>query len=162
MNKVFGELADYAVYHFKTEESVWHEYLAGDALETTHNRVHESFITDVLKLKGEESIKPPDEVVEDIISFLTNWLAFHILDNDKRMAMVVLAMQAGMPLEKAKQHVVRGSSGATKALVGASLSMYNQLSKRTLQLMKEVNERKLIEQQLLELSRQINRNREPD
>jgi hemerythrin-like metal-binding protein len=155
LNKVFGELADYAVYHFQTEETIWHQYLAGDALETTHNRVHEGFITDVLKLKINDSLKPQEEVVEEILSFLVNWLAFHILESDKRMAMVVLAMRSGMSLAKAKQHVVRGSRGATQALIVASLSMYNQLSKQTLQLMKEVNERKSLEEKLLQMSRNI-------
>jgi len=152
LNNIFDELADYAGYHFKTEESIWQEYLGEDSLETTHKRIHDGFITEVLKIKSAENTKSQHEVVEDVLLFLTNWLSFHILDSDKRMAMIVLSMQSGMSLEKAKQHVVRGSSGATKVLINASLSMYHQLSRRTLQLMKEVNERKLVEEELLQLS----------
>jgi len=151
LDKIFSKLSEYAVYHFKTEESIWHEYLQGDALETSHNLVHESFISQVLRLKEAEGAKSQNEVVENLLSFLTNWLAFHILDSDKRMAMVVVAMQSGMTLEKAKQHVTRGSSGSMRALIGANLSMYNQLSRRTLQLMKEVNERKALEERLLQI-----------
>jgi len=153
LDKIFNELAEYALYHFKTEETIWHEYLDGDALEASHNLVHQSFISEVTRLKAVEGAKTQNEVVENILSFLTNWLAFHILDSDKRMAMVVVAMQSGMTLEKAKRHVTRGSSGSMKALIGANLSMYNQLSKRTLQLMKEVNERKLLEEQLQQIER---------
>jgi len=153
LDKIFNELAEYALYHFKTEETIWHEYLDGDALEASHNLVHQSFISEVTRLKAVEGAKTQNEVVENILSFLTNWLAFHILDSDKRMAMVVVAMQSGMTLEKAKHHVTRGSSGSMKALIGANLSMYNQLSKRTLQLMKEVNERKLLEEQLQQIER---------
>jgi len=151
LDEIFNDLADYAVYHFKTEESIWHEYLEGDALEASHNLVHKGFISEVLRLKEADGTKTQNEVVENILSFLTNWLAFHILDSDKRMAMVVVAMQSGMTLEKAKQHVTRRSSGSIRALIGANLSMYNQLSRRTLQLMKEVNERKLLEEHLLQI-----------
>jgi len=152
LNNIFDELADYAGYHFKTEESIWQEYLGEDALEATHKKIHDGFITQVLQIKHSESTKSQHDIVEDVLLFLTNWLSFHILDSDKRMAMIVILMQSGMSLEKAKQHVVRGSSGATKVLINSSLSMYHQLSRRTLQLMKEVNERKLIEEELIQLS----------
>jgi len=41
-----------------------------------------------------------DEVLGGILGFLTHWLAYHILDTDKRMAKVVLALDAGYPLEQ--------------------------------------------------------------
>ena len=151
LDKIFNELTDYAAYHFQTEERIWHKYLGGDALEEAHNRIHNSFIHEVQRLKNSEDVRGNEVAVENVLVFLTNWLAFHILDSDKRMAMVVLAMQSGMTLEKAKQHVTRESSGSMKALIAASMSMYRQLSRQTLQLMKEVKERKHLEQRLREL-----------
>jgi len=145
INDVFNELADYAAYHFNTEETVWQQFLVGDALETMHKQVHEKFISEVLRLKGEELSKSQNEIIEDVLLFLTDWLAFHILDSDKRMVKVVLAIQSGMSVEQAKQYVARGSSGAMKAMIGANLAMFNMLSRRTLQLMKEIHERKLLE-----------------
>ena len=152
LDKIFNELVEYAVYHFKMEEAIWHDYLEGDALETSHNHVHESFIVEVTRLKGAAGAKTQNEMVENILSFLTNWLVFHILDSDKRMAMVVIAMQSGLSLEKAKQNVTRAPSHSMKALIGANLSMYNKLSRRTFQLMKEVHERKSLAEKLLKLN----------
>lgn len=44
LNVIFDELADYAVYHFETEEGIWAEHLAGGELEVGHKATHEKFI----------------------------------------------------------------------------------------------------------------------
>ena len=103
-------------------------------------------------LVGVDTAKLPNEVTEDILSYLANWLAFHILESDKRMAKVVLAVQSGLPLDQAKKEIDKESSSAMKALIATTLSMYNQLSRRTFQLINEINERKLMEEKLLQLS----------
>ena len=100
---IFNELAEYAKYHFQTEENVWHQNFQGDAWEEEHKHKHDDFITDVLKLKGDGSANPLDKMV-DVVSFLTQWLTFHILNEDRRMALAVLAIQSGMSLEQAKKH----------------------------------------------------------
>ena len=99
------ELTDYAAYHFKTEESVWHQYFADDASEAQHKKLHADFELEVNRLKNEESNLPLEIVLKDVVAFLTEWLKFHILDSDKRMARVVLCIQSGMSLDQAKQYV---------------------------------------------------------
>ncbi|MDX8400078.1 MAG: bacteriohemerythrin [Gallionellaceae bacterium] len=148
LNNVFNELAEYASYHFQTEEDIWHQYLPGDIWETAHSQIHDSFITEVLRLRKEEATKPLHKVVEDILSFLTHWLAFHILESDMRMAKVVLAVQSGLPLTQAKVQAEKEMSGAMKVLIETVLSMYDTLSTRTLQLMKEVVDRQKAESKL--------------
>lgn len=146
LENIFNELADYAVYHFEAEENIWHQFLGEDALEAAHKKSHESFITDVLRLKGERSSKPLNDVLEDVLAFLTHWLAFHILHSDKRMSRIALAVQSGLSLEEAKQHAEHEMNVAMEVLVEAVLSMYDSLSSRTLQLMKEIVERQMTEQ----------------
>ena len=146
LDVIFNELSDYAVYHFQTEENTWHQFLAGDVWEAAHKKSHESFVADVIKLKAEENSRPLHDVLEDALSFLTHWLAFHILDSDKRMSRVVLAVQSGMSLEQARQQAHQDMSGAAEVLIETVLSMYDALSNRTLQLMKEVIERQKAEQ----------------
>ena len=63
-----------------------------------------------------------------------------------RMAKVLLAVQSGMPLNKAKELADQEMSGAMKVLIETMLSMYDALSSRTMQLAKEVVERKKAEQ----------------
>ncbi|NWF36917.1 bacteriohemerythrin [Mariprofundus sp. KV] len=148
LNKVFGELAAYADHHFKTEEGIWRPYFKDDDWFINHEQTHNSFMENVVKLKEEEGTKPLDEVIEDILKFLTHWLAYHILDSDKRMAKAVLAVNSGLSLEQAKMHADHEMSGSMRLLIETVLGMYDSLSSRTLELMKEKTERKRFEKEL--------------
>jgi len=141
LNQVFDDLAAYADHHFKTEEGIWEPCFGNDPEYLNHKQTHDSFMGQVSALKAEEGDKPLDVVVEDILKFLTHWLAFHILDSDKRMAKTVLAVNAGLPLEQAKAQAEIEMSGSMQVLIETVLSMYDHLSSRTLELMREKNER---------------------
>ncbi len=91
------------MYHFKTEEDLWHQFLADDSWEADLKIEHINFVSVMIRLEDEGNGKPIGEAIENIRSFLTHWLAIHILESDKRMAKVVLAVQLGMFLEQAKQ-----------------------------------------------------------
>jgi diguanylate cyclase (GGDEF)-like protein/hemerythrin-like metal-binding protein/PAS domain S-box-containing protein len=136
LNTLFSELAEYAVFHFQTEENIWHKHLAGDRWETAHKGTHESFVAELTKLKSEETVKPQHEVMEDILIFLTHWLAYHILESDKRTAMIVLSVQSGMSIEQAIKNAHLEMSGATGVLIQTVLTMYDTVALRTLQMMK--------------------------
>lgn len=90
-----------------------------------------------------------DEVIKDIVSFLSKWLVHHILDSDKRMAKVVLAKQSGCTLEEAKLRANEEMSGAAQVLVETVLKMYEQLSSRAMDIMRERSLRKQAEMELL-------------
>ncbi|MEX8503547.1 MAG: hemerythrin domain-containing protein, partial [Leptothrix ochracea] len=49
LESVFDELAAYTVYHFDTEEALWHAHLAGDPAELAHRATHEAFRRDVAR-----------------------------------------------------------------------------------------------------------------
>ncbi|TAN69300.1 MAG: EAL domain-containing protein [Methylobacter sp.] len=146
LNNVFNELAEYAIYHFQEEEAIWHAFFPEDAWETKHKNDHRRFLTTVNKIMGEKNLRPLDQVIEGILTFLTQWLAFHILDTDMRMAKVVLAVQSGIPLNLAKEQADHEMSGAMKVLIETMLAMFDALSSRTMQLAKEVIERQKAEQ----------------
>lgn len=148
LNQVFTELAAYADYHFKTEEELWASVFQDDPWFVGHQRIHRSFMDQVAELKEGEKNKPLDSVVEDILKFLTHWLAFHILDSDKRMVLVQQAITSGMAMDQAKQHADQTMSGSTQVLIETVLSMYDNLSSRTLELMRERLERQRIEDEL--------------
>jgi hemerythrin-like metal-binding protein/PAS domain S-box-containing protein len=148
LEEVFNRLAEYADYHFKTEENIWHEHFKGDIWLTEHEHTHHAFIEKVIALKSEEKNRPLDKIIQDILSFLSQWLAYHILDNDKRMAKVVLAVQSGTPLEQAKNQADTEMSGSLKLLIETVLMMYDNLSSRTLELMREKSLRQEAEKEL--------------
>ena len=138
LNVILDEVADYAVYHFQTEEAVWHTYFPGDLLETRHKQLHDSFVQTVLTLKGGPSDKSVNTALEELLAFLTRWLASHILESDRYLAMVVLAMQSGMALDAAKRHADETMRGTTRVLIDIILSIYESLSSNTLHLMREL------------------------
>ena len=39
LNQILDEMANYALYHFKTGEAIWHEYLGKDPAEAKHHAV---------------------------------------------------------------------------------------------------------------------------
>lgn len=148
LESVLGELADYAVYHFQTEEAVWAQYLPADGMTKEHLKVHASFVDEVVKLKVELDQLESEQVIDDIVSFLTHWLAFHILESDKHMAKIVLGMQQGQSLQEAKSQANVEMSGAMRILIETILKMYDSLSSRTMSLMREIAERQRAEERL--------------
>ncbi len=148
LNAIFDNLKNYAIYHFQTEEAIWKEYFKGDTWETAHKSGHQHFIEDVIKLKAEENVKSLDDVIANIVSFLTPWLAYHILDDDKRMAQAVLEIQKGKTLEKAKSLAIEQMSGATKVLIDTLMVMSDKLAQRTVQLTREIIQRQKLQEAL--------------
>lgn len=149
LDEILNELADYAIYHFSAEEEIWHQAFDGDIWLTQHQKSHKGFEEQLIKLKREEEEKPLEEVLDDILAFLINWLAFHILDSDMRMAKVIQFMnEQGLPLSEAKRESDIAMSGTMQKLIGAVLSMYGNLSTRTLELMKERTSRQRVEKEL--------------
>jgi len=145
---VFEELNDYTLMHFKTEESVWKKYLPEDDLSVGHEMTHRTFINEVDILRGKRDFLANEKVIEEIVLFLTHWLAFHILETDKHMAKIILSVQQGMTLPEAKEKAHTEMSGAMRVLIETILSMYDTLSSRTLQLMREIAERQRVEDRL--------------
>ncbi len=149
LQAVFQDLAAYVDYHFQTEEEIWRAHFSGDLLLEGHQAMHAGFIHQLSAWQqADDQGKPLDEVISDLLGFLTHWLAYHILDSDRRMAKVVLALQQGMSKAEAKQHADLAMSGAMKVLIDTVLGMYDSLSARTLELLRERTERRRAEEAL--------------
>ena len=148
LNETFTELVDYTDYHFQTEEKIWSQYLSDDEYYKSHLITHASFIEELLKLKNNRSTKSHDENIYSIISFLSKWLAYHILDTDKNMANIIHAMEKGASIGQAKIDAKKQVSSSKKLMVNAILSMYDNLSNRTLDLMREKSLRRIAEEAL--------------
>ncbi len=148
INAIFDELTTYALYHFQTEEALWHEHMPNDSMETRHLQVHGDFVQAVTQLKSQENGKEFDRVIEDVLKFLTHWLVFHILEEDMRLAKVVLAVQAGASVEDAKTTADRAMRGAMRTLIDSLLTMYDSLAASSLELSREIINRQKAEARL--------------
>ncbi len=155
INDAFAELAQYADHHFEAEEIIWSEYFHDDSWFSSHQLRHSSFLPKVVELREQEANKPLQEVIEDIVRFLIRWLAFHIIDDDKRLAIAVDAMSEGSSLEQAKIISDRKMNGSVRVLIDTIMSMYDGLSSRTMSLMRERNDRLRIEAELREANNKL-------
>ena len=148
LNSILDELTQYTLYHFQTEEAIWNKHLDKDPLEGQHQEVHQKFIDTVLRLKQEQDIKPLSELADEALGFLARWLASHILESDRFMAHVILALEEGKNLTQAKQYATEEMSGSNRILIEIILSIYATLSSNTLRLMGELQKRELYEEKV--------------
>ena len=137
---IFGELAAYADYHFSCEEVIWESHFRDDPFLHNHYKTHASFMVEVRKLQ--EASEPIDKVIDKIIKFLSHWLATHILYTDAHMAKIVLAVQEGLPLEKAKLQTEAEMGGDKVALIEDLLKSYEKQAERTIELMRQQSGRR--------------------
>lgn len=147
-SKVMDELADYAVYHFRVEEAIWRRAFGGTELERAHQAEHQTFVASVVVFRDRAASGAPG-LLEELLSFLTRWLASHILEHDRHEAMVADGLGQGLTLEAALAHAEKGMSGSTRVLIDIILSVYATLSSNAIELMREVAARKRANQELL-------------
>lgn len=150
LDAIFGELAAYAEYHFTSEEAIWNRHLSAEDMNETHRQIHRDFVATVTRLQEQRHSRSLDELAEDALGFLARWLAAHILESDRHMAYIVLAVREGLSMEAAKARAVAQMSGATRVLINIILSIYDTLSSNTLHLMRELAERKRREGELIQ------------
>jgi hemerythrin-like metal-binding protein/PAS domain S-box-containing protein len=131
--RIFAELADYAVYHFDTEEAIWLEALPGTAV-ASHQRTHHGFTRKLQSLQ-ENSLDTPG-LQEDLLGFLTEWLAFHILDTDRSMAWCVLGIREGLSYEAACAAAEKRKLSHDGRLAQTIMSLYRRMTTQTLALMR--------------------------
>ncbi|MCB1949629.1 diguanylate cyclase [Nitrosomonas sp.] len=155
INNIFDELTKYAEFHFETEEGIWAEYFDSDSWLASHQISHSTFLPKVIELKEKNVQKQKTEIIESIILFLIRWLAFHIMDNDKRMSLVVHNINKGLSIEEARNAADKKMSGSIRVLVEAVMAMYDSLSSRTLALMKESHERQKVELELNKANKKL-------
>ena len=155
LNRVFDELTAYANYHFETEENIWAPCFQDDEWFFNHQRTHASFIVDILAIKEQDNGRPLEKTVEKIVEFFVRWLAYHIIDSDKRMAAVLRGLESGIPLIDAKAHADQELKGASGVLVDTVLAMNASLSNRTLDLMGERAERQRAQEALKAANRRL-------
>ena len=132
---IIQELADYADYHFRCEEEVWHRHFNGHPLLSIHEQAHHDFFIKIASIR--ENRGKPEDFADDLFGYLTRWLASHILDNDKRMALATLRMDEGEPVDQALLAADQEMTGSLALLIRTVLDMYGELSANTIELMRQ-------------------------
>jgi hemerythrin-like metal-binding protein len=111
---LLDKLIQYAAHHFKHEEDLMTEVKVLPEYFQEHQRTHLAFVDEVLLMRQqyEQGI---DSSGNDLLRFLSSWLSFHILSEDKRLASQVLAIRQGNTAEHAYAQL--GSVGGAPNLV---------------------------------------------
>ncbi len=83
MSRIFTELVDYTKTHFAFEEELFERH--GYPAEAAHKLQHQHLAQKVIDLK-EEFDAGNTAVTLEVMRFLRDWLADHIIGSDKRYA----------------------------------------------------------------------------
>lgn len=148
-NHILDELLSYAAYHFKAEEEIWKATLGEQKMVQSHHDGHQLFFVQIQMYRSSD--EPEEKVMADLFSYLTRWLAFHILESDRRMALTIKAVQRGVLISEAINEVDNQLSGSVSIMVSALLETYDKLSASTMQLMREKMARLRVEDELSQL-----------
>ncbi|MDX1458168.1 MAG: bacteriohemerythrin [Marinobacter sp.] len=147
------DLLDYTHYHFSAEEKIWQKYFSDQPLFRGHHQAHELFFQQVQAYwRAEEGGK---QDLEGLLDFLTRWLAFHILESDRRMALMVKGLEQGLAFEQARAQADEQLSGPVAVMVTALLETYGKLSSNAVELIREKAARKRAEAELEALKKRL-------
>lgn len=125
---VFGQLADYAKYHFSTEESLMRECAVAPRHLDMHVRHHEDFLSQVTSMwSARATLSNPGEALH---GFLCAWLAFHILGVDQDMARQIALIRAGKASEEAFEIAQTPLDSSVDALLTALRNLYAVLTEQ--------------------------------
>ena len=140
LEAMFDELAAYAVHHFQSEEAVWHEQLAGEEDEANHRQAHAKFVDQMLHIRAGEDSPGTTRAAERTLAFLAGWLISHILESDRYMACMVLALRAGLGHEEARRQARAQMAKDSRLLADLVLSINATPTTNALHLISEVTE----------------------
>jgi methyl-accepting chemotaxis protein len=82
IKNTFGQLAEYTIKHFEDEEKYIESINFPGTIE--HKKIHQELIAQVLIYKGELDEGKINKI--EISNFLKDWLAYHIVGQDKKYA----------------------------------------------------------------------------
>jgi len=135
IDNMLNELADYAKYHFHTEEKLMRETGVDQRHITQHCAEHQQFMKDISMMYSQLSTDKPESAAS-LLEFLIYWLAYHILGIDQSMARQVSFIQDGMDAADAYYAIELDKENATEPLLIALNGLFQQVSERNLALIK--------------------------
>ncbi|MBT3203717.1 MAG: diguanylate cyclase [Gammaproteobacteria bacterium] len=135
LTRLFKELADYAIYHFDEEQQMMLNASMDSRHFDKHIQVHNDFLQEVTALFAAVSDENTD-AVRQLLDFLIQWLAYHILGTDQNMSRQLAFIKSGLSPEAAYEKEEREADSATEPLLKALNSLFHQVSARNKDLLK--------------------------
>ncbi len=101
IHRIFDNLLQYTDYHFHDEERLMIEAGMEAASLDGHRQGHGLFAQQV-ELAAKNDDARSRESIQSLLDYLLNWLIFHVLDADQRMAREIAALRSGATPERAR------------------------------------------------------------
>jgi hemerythrin-like metal-binding protein len=126
---LLDKLVRYAGSHFKYEEDLMQQAQVLPLYFSQHQHIHQTFVDEVIQMRAQYE-KGESLSGNDLLHFLTSWLTFHILSEDKHMAAQVQAIRSGSTAVQAFD-ALDTTKGAPQAVYNAALlEMFSLLTAR--------------------------------
>ena len=135
LGPLFQELAKYAQYHFEEEETLMQKTKIDPRHYDAHVEEHQNFLEDVTTMHNEVGSNS-DTLSKQLLSFLTHWLAYHILGSDKNMAKQIKLLESGTEPAEAFDIIERDHDSSTEPLLLAINGLFQIVSIRNKELKK--------------------------
>jgi hemerythrin-like metal-binding protein len=127
-DELLGRLTDYAVFHFQTEHRLMAEYAIDPRHSQHHQHSHGEFAARVAEMRKRYEADG-DVSGGELLTFLANWLVFHILSDDKVLTRQLKAIQEGSSPEEAFDKAEgKESDPAQQAQTKALIDLYQLIN----------------------------------
>lgn len=138
--RLLDELVNYAVFHFDTEDRLMREYRIDPRHHEGHLQSHGKFATEVVRMRAAYSNGDAPSGGA-LLTFLANWLVFHILGEDQALARQMRAIETGMSPEEAYEKAEGSRRDPThEALTRALIDLYTLMTEQNCKLMENNHE----------------------
>ncbi|MCP4993407.1 MAG: GGDEF domain-containing protein [Gammaproteobacteria bacterium] len=146
IDSILNKLAEYAKYHFQTEEIMMHKAKVDQRHLTQHCNAHQQFINDISMMYSQLSMDRPASATS-LMEYLVYWLAYHILGTDQSLAKQISLIEDSMDPADAYNAIELDKESATEPLLIALNGLFRQVSERNrdLTLLNQTLERRVEE-----------------
>ena len=147
-NAILKELGEYTIYHFSSEEKIWDRYLSKTPQDITHKKKHREFEKAIENIAKNAQKSLTEQTILELLQFLVDWLANHILYTDRRMAYATILVQKGMAPQEALKSSKQNALKEKERLVKIILDLLQRHVKTSLKLIGEFRKEKHLQQKL--------------
>ena len=129
LESVLAELLKYTEYHFQEEEALMARCGLDQRHVDYHKQQHAAFLEEVQLLHHRMDFTQ-EETGQALFDFLINWLVYHILGSDMKMARQVELINASGQPSRAYAAAEQPGDKSTALLLEALTNLFQQVSQR--------------------------------
>lgn len=134
-DKLLDQLTDYAVFHFQTEGDLIRQYAIDPRHAQVHFHAHQEFAESVAAMRTLYQTGK-NLTGGSLLSFLTNWLVYHILGEDQALARQIRAIEAGATPAEAYDKAGGANPDPThSSLIQALIDLYALMTEQNRKLL---------------------------